>query len=114
MKKTIKTLALTTAVIGLATVIKRVQKTKTIKVRIGDIDSYPERVKRDLIKSKQSYSAVDENSITTIVADGSVATVRHQTPDAITIQKLFKNNLIKGINLTPERIRIDSSKLEGI
>ncbi|WP_158607395.1 hypothetical protein [Aerococcus agrisoli] len=52
MKKTIKTLALTTAVIGLATVIKRVHKTKTIKVHIGDIDSYPEWVKRDLIKIK--------------------------------------------------------------
>ncbi|MGH2063920.1 hypothetical protein ACRCJW_05365 [Aerococcus urinaeequi] len=52
MKNIIKTLALITATIGVATVIKRVQKTKTIKVYIGDIDSYPEWVKRDLIKIK--------------------------------------------------------------
>ena len=52
MKKTIKTLALTTAVIGLATVIKRVNGKKTTKLYIGDIDSYPEWVKRDLIKIK--------------------------------------------------------------
>ena len=52
MKNTIKTLALITATIGVATVIKRVKKTKTIKVHIGDIDSYPEWVRRDLIKIK--------------------------------------------------------------
>lgn len=65
MKKTIKTLALITATIGVATVIKRVQK--------------------------QSYSAVDESGITTILADGSVATLMHQTADAIKTQRLLKN-----------------------
>lgn len=65
MKKTIKTLALTAAVIGLATVIKRVQK--------------------------QSYSAVDSKGITTILADGSNATLMRQTADVITTQKLLKN-----------------------
>ena len=52
MNKTIKTLALITATIGVAAVVKRVKKTKTIKVHIGDVDSYPEWVKRDLIKIK--------------------------------------------------------------
>ena len=59
MKKTIKALALITATIGVAAVVKRVNGKKTTKLYIGDIDSYPEWVKRDLIKSKQSYSAVD-------------------------------------------------------
>ncbi|MGH2080041.1 hypothetical protein ACRCJU_01750 [Aerococcus urinaeequi] len=65
MKNTIKTLALITATIGVAAVVKRVKK--------------------------QGYSAVDENGITTILADGSVATLMHQTADVITTQRLLKN-----------------------
>ncbi|MFV8259991.1 hypothetical protein ACNNMU_01100 [Aerococcus viridans] len=65
MKNTIKTLALITATIGVATVIKRVQK--------------------------QSYSAVDENGITTILADGSNATLMRQTSDKIELQFLLRN-----------------------
>lgn len=65
MNKTLKTLALLTATIGVAAVVKRVQK--------------------------QSYSAVGENGITTILADGSKATLMHQTADLITTQRLLKN-----------------------
>lgn len=65
MKNTTKTLALTTAVIGLATVIKRVQK--------------------------QSYSANDSKGITTILADGSNATLMRQTADKTELQFLFRD-----------------------
>ncbi|MER2010245.1 MAG: hypothetical protein ABS939_22660 [Psychrobacillus sp.] len=75
MKNTIKTLALTTAVIGLATVIKRVNGLQT---QINEIEKT-----QSGLKSKLNL-------------------------------KVDKNNLIKEINLTPERIRINSSKLEGI
>lgn len=47
MKNTIKTLALTTAVIGLATVIKRVQKSKKITtvVKTADFKDHKEFLK---------------------------------------------------------------------
>ena len=75
MNKTIKTLALTAAVIGLATVIKRVNGLQT---QINEIKTTQSGLKRKLNL------------------------------------KVDKNNLIKEINLTPERLRINSSKLEGI
>ncbi|PMC80475.1 hypothetical protein CJ191_01315 [Aerococcus viridans] len=75
MNKKIKTLALTAAVIGLATVIKRVNGLQT---QINEIKTTQSGLKRKLNL------------------------------------KVDKNNLIKEINLTPEKLRINSSKLEGI
>lgn len=75
MNKTIKTLALVTATIGVATVVKRVDGLQT---QINEI-----KITQSGLKRKLNL-------------------------------KVDKNNLIKEINLTPERLRINSSKLEGI
>ncbi|MFV8805935.1 hypothetical protein ACNMZ4_06845 [Aerococcus urinaeequi] len=67
MNKAIKTLALITATIGLAAVVKRVRK--------------------------QSYSAIDDKSVTTILANGGKATLMHQNADGIEMHRLVKAKL---------------------
>lgn len=65
MKKTLKTFTVTTLYIGLISVVKQVRK--------------------------RSYSAIGENSITTITTDGKTATYMRQTPEVIRTQRLIRN-----------------------
>lgn len=72
MKKTIKTLVITTTTIGLIEVIRQL---KSLQTQINEI-----KTTQSDLESKLNL-------------------------------KVDKNNLIREINVTPERIRIDSSKI---
>lgn len=103
MKKTIKTLVLITATIGVATVVKRVNERLTILEKKTDT-SYQKLSTRP---GMSEFERIDR-SLQTQIAE--LKTTQSELNCKLNL-KVDKNNLIRWINLTPERIRIDSSKI---